>query len=74
MILWNPEIEGKFLTLLTVVPTIGIDLGKKFKVIVEIVVTKSTMNTLNAKEWEILWKLYESLITKLKISHLEHDI
>ena len=50
LILWNPEIEGKFLTLLTVVPTIGIDLGKKFKVIVEIVVTKSTMNTLNAKE------------------------
>ena len=50
LILWNPEIEGKFLTLLTVVSTIGIDLGKKFQVIVEIVVMKSTMNTLIAKK------------------------
>ena len=31
LILWNPEIEGKFLTLLTVVSTIGIDLGNKFQ-------------------------------------------
>ena len=31
MIVWNPEIEEKFLALLTVVSTIGIDLGKKFQ-------------------------------------------